>query len=352
MSGAEAGTDPGAAIPRGSRRRFHRIWLGAVTAQGLGLAAGLLSGPARAADYPDHPIRLVVPYPAGGPLDLVARSLAEALRPVLGQPLIVDNRPGAGGNLGAEIVARAPADGYTLLIGAVATHAINPHLYRRMPYDALRDFTPITRLADVPNVLVMNREAADRLGLHTVADLIRHARSRPGALNYASGGNGSAGHLAGELFKSMAGVRIVHIPYQGAGPAQFGLIAGQTDLMFDNLASATPQIRADRLRAFAVTTRARANAFPELPTLDEAGLKNFDISTWFGLFAPAQLAPGVVQRLDQAVQGALKTPALTDRLAGMGAVAAPLGPEAFARFVYEEHLRYQRIVSLSGARID
>jgi tripartite-type tricarboxylate transporter receptor subunit TctC len=326
-----------------------------LAALGALLLAGALAAPAAPAfaqAWPARPIRFVVPYPPGGPLDQVARALAEQLRAPLGQPLTVENRPGAGGNIGADLVAKAAPDGYAIVMGAVATHAINPYLYAKMPYDANRDFAPVTRIAIVPNVLVLNPATAEKLGIRSVGDLIAYARRNPGKLNYASGGNGSAGHLAGELLEAQAGVSMVHIPYGGAAPAQLGLLAGQTDLMFDNLASATPQIRAGKLKAFAVTTAQRSSFFPELPTIAEGGLKDFDISTWFGVFAPAGTPAPIVERLNAEFTKALASPEIRERLAKMGAEPAPLDPEAFGRFVRVEQAKYQRVVKASGARIE
>ncbi len=329
------------------RRRFAAL--------GALLLAGTLAvpaAPAIAQTWPTRPIRFVVPYPPAGPLDQVARALAEQLRGPLGQPLAVENRPGAGGNIGADLVAKAAPDGYAIVMGAVATHAINPYLYAKMPYDANRDFTPITRIAIVPNVLVLNPATAEKLGVRSVGDLIDHARRNPGKLNYASGGNGSAGHLAGELLEAQAGVSMVHIPYGGAAPAQLGLLSGQTDLMFDNLASAAPQIRAGKLKAFAVTTAQRSSFFPDLPTIAESGLKDFDISTWFGVFAPAGTPAPIVERLSAEFTKALASPEIRERLARMGAEPAPMSPEAFRNFVRAEQAKYERIVKTSGARIE
>jgi tripartite-type tricarboxylate transporter receptor subunit TctC len=307
-----------------------------------------------AAAYPTKPIRLVVPYPAGGPLDTAARALAERVKDSLGV-VIVENRAGAGGNIGVDYVAKQPADGYTLVIGAVATHAINPWLFAKLPYDPVKDFAPITLVAHVPNVLVMPPETASKLGIDSVADLLAYARRNPGRLNYASGGNGSGGHMAGELLKSMAKISIVHIPYAGAAPAQLGLLAGQTELMFDNLASALPQIRAGKLRAFAVTTDKRAAALADLPTMAQAGgkdLAGFDVSTWFGVLAPAGTPPAVVERLNAAFRNALTTPEVRERLARMGAEPAPTTPAQFAAFIQSELAKYQRVVKFSGARVD
>ena len=299
--------------------------------------------------------RLIVPYPPGGPLDIAARMLAERVADSLGT-VVVENRPGAGGNLGADLVAKAAPDGHTLVMGAVATHAINPWLYARIPYDAQRDFTPITLVAQVPNVLVMNAAAADRLGIRSLADLVAHARRHPGQLNYGSGGNGSAGHLAGEMFKSQAGVYAVHIPYAGAPPAQLALVGGQVDFNFDNLAAASANIRSGRLRALAVTTARRSSAMPEVPTVQEAGaalgLKSFDISTWFGLFGPAGLPPELTARLNKAFVDALGTTEVKARMATLMAEPSPTTPQAFASFVRGELAKYQLLVQRTGAKAD
>jgi tripartite-type tricarboxylate transporter receptor subunit TctC len=321
--------------------------------QGLLTSTAAFAAPAAIAQ--GRTIRLVVPYPPGGPLDIVARALAERVRDSLGT-VVVENRPGAGGNLGADLVAKAAPDGLTLVMGAVATHAINPWLYRKMPYDALRDFTPITLVAQVPNVLVMNTETAARLRIGSLADLVAHARKNPGRLNFGSGGNGSAGHLAGEMFKSQAGLFIVHIPYAGGPPAQLALLSGEVDFNFDNLAAASANIRSGKLKALAVTTARRASAMPEVPTMAEAGaaagLGNFDISTWFGLFGPARLPAEVTAKLNKAFTDALATPELKARLATLMAEASPGTPEQFGSFVKSELAKYEGVVKASGAKID
>jgi tripartite-type tricarboxylate transporter receptor subunit TctC len=324
--------------------RFLMLTAASVTA--------FLSSPTLAQTYPTKPIRFIVPYPAGGPLDQVARILADKMKDGLGQNVIVENKPGAGGNIGADFVAKAPNDGYTMLMGAVATHAINPYLYTKMPYDANKDFTPVTRIATVPNVLVMNPEMAAKLQLNSPNDLLNFVRKNPGKLNYASGGNGSAGHLAGELYKTQAKASMVHIAYSGAPPAQLGLIAGQTDLMFDNLASAAPQIRAGKLKAFAVTTAEKSSFFPDLPTLASQGLPGFDISTWFGVFLPASTAKPVVEKLHGEILKALALPDVKERLARMAADASPLKPEAFAQFILAEQVKYKALIQFSGAKVD
>jgi tripartite-type tricarboxylate transporter receptor subunit TctC len=327
----------------------RRRALGALAA---GAALAVCATPqAQTTPYPSRPIRLVVPYPPGGPLDTAARALAERVKDSLGT-IVVENRPGAGGNLGVDQVAKSAPDGYTLVIGAVATHAVNPWLFNKLPYDPVKDFAPITLIAHVPNVLVMTPERAAQLDVGSARGLIELLRRNPAGLNYASGGNGSAGHMAGELLKSMAHVSVVHIPYAGAGPAQLGLLAGQTDFMFDNLASALPQVRAGKLTALAVTTPQRAASLPDVPTMAESGLNGFDVSTWFGVFAPAGTPPAVVARLNQTMTAALRTPEMRERLARMGADPAPMSSDQFAALVRNELAKYEKIVKYSGARVD
>jgi len=311
--------------------------------------------PAWAQGTAGRPIRLIVPYPPGGPLDAAARQLAHAVKDSLGT-VVVDNKPGAGGNLGADLCAKAAPDGHTLVMGAVATHAINPWLFARLPYDPVKDFTPITLVAQVPNVLVMNADTARRLQINSLADLVAHAKRHPGQLNYGSGGNGSAGHLAGEMFKAQAGLFMVHIPYAGGAPAQMGLLSGQVDLNFDNLASAAANIRAGKLRALAVTTPRRSAALPEVPTVAEAGarlgLERFDVGTWFGLFGPAGLPADTLARLNKAFVAALDAPDTRARLAQLMAEPAPSSPEAFGQFVKAELAKYGPVVKASGAKVD
>jgi tripartite-type tricarboxylate transporter receptor subunit TctC len=269
-------------------------------------------------------------------------------------PVIVENKAGAGGNLGADAVAKSAPDGSTIVMGAVATHAINPWLYARLPYDPIRDFTPITGVAQVPNVLVMNPDTAAKLGIRRVADLVAYAKQNPGRLNYGSGGNGSAGHLAGEMFKAQAGVFMVHIPYAGGNPAQLGLLSGQVDLNFDNLAAASANIKAGKLKALAVTTARRSTAMPDVPTIAETGpaLARFDVNTWFGLFGPARLPAEATQRLNRAFVDALNSPELRARLASLLAEPMPGTPEQFAAFVKSELAKYEGVVKASGAKIE
>ena len=296
------------------------------------------------------PIRLIVPYAAGGPIDVTARVLAERAKDSLG-PIIVENRPGAGGNIGADVVAKATPDGSVIGIAATATHAVNPWLYRRMPYNAATDFTPITQIVRVPNVLVINANTAKRLGIASLPDFLRYARANPGRLNYGSGGNGSAGHLAGELFKARAGVYAVHIPYNGGSPAQLALLSGQVDFNFDNLATAAPNIQSGKLLALAVTTPARSAALPAVPALAELW-QGFSIDTWWGLVAPAGTPSAVVQRLNQAFLHALQAPETQTRFANLMAEPVPSTPQAFGQFIGAELSKYEAVVKASGAHVD
>jgi tripartite-type tricarboxylate transporter receptor subunit TctC len=296
------------------------------------------------------PIRLIVPYAAGGPIDVTARLLADKVRDSLGT-VIIDNRPGAGGNLGADLIAKAAPDGHTIGIAAVATHAINPWLFNKMPYDAARDFAPITQMLRVPNVLVMNAQTAARLKINHFADFVRYAKAHPGQLNYGSGGLGSAGHLAGEMFKKAAGVFAVHIPYNGGNPAQLALLSGQGDFNFDNLATAAANIKSGKLLALAVTTAQRSSALPDVPAVAEQ-LPKFAVDTWWGLVAPAGTPPVVIQQLYQAFSAALQTPDVKARFASLMAEPVANTPEQFAAFMATELRRYEPVVKASGARVE
>ncbi len=315
------------------------------------IASAAVLGTGHAAAQQHRPIRLVVPYAAGGPIDNTARILAEQVKDTLGGPVIIDNKPGAGGNIGADFVAKAPADGLTIGIAATATNAVNPWLYSKMPFNAATDFAPITQMVRVPNVLVMNAETANRLNIRTLADLIRYAKANPAKLNYASGGNGSAGHLAGELFKKEAGIFAVHIPYNGGNPAQLALLSGQVDFNFDNLATAAPNIRSGKLKAIAVTTLKRSSALPDVPPVADT-LKGFSIDTWWGLVAPAGTPPDVVAKLNQAFVAALNAPETKTRFASM--LAEPVGnsSEQFGTFMKSELAKYEKVVKATGAKVD
>lgn len=296
------------------------------------------------------PIRLIVPYAPGGPIDVTARLLAERVKDSLG-PVVIENRPGGGGNIGADAIAKAAPDGTTIGISAVATHAINPWLFSKMPYDAARDFVPITQMVRVPNVLVMNAETAARLKIGTLADLIAYARANPGRLNYGSGGNGSAGHLAGEMFKRDAGIFAVHIPYNGGNPAQLALLSGQVDFNFDNLATAAPNIRGGKLKALAVTTLQRSPNLPDVPPVADT-LKGFSIDTWWGLVAPAGTPREAIQRLNQAFVAALQSAEARSRFAALMAEPVPSTPEEFGGFMRSELAKYEKVVKASGAKVD
>jgi len=312
------------------------------------LAAAVFSGAALAQSYPSRPIHFIVPYPAGGPLDTIARLLGQKVSENVKQPVIVENKPGAGGNIGADFVAKSPPDGYAILMGAVATHAINPTLYANIPYDPVRDFAPITQVASTPNVLVVNPS----IPASNVKEFVAYAKANPGKLNFGSGSTGSAGHLAGELFKSMAGVDMTHIPYKGAAPAMQDLIGGQIQLMFDNLASALTQVRAGKVKALAVTTAKRSSLAPDLPTIAESGLPGFDISTWFGIFAPGGTPPEVVARLNTEFTRALAMPDIREKMLNLGAEPVSSTPEQFAAYIRSEAEKYARVVKASGAKAD
>ncbi|WP_296448926.1 Bug family tripartite tricarboxylate transporter substrate binding protein [Rhodoferax sp. UBA5149] len=303
--------------------------------------------------WPTKPVKIVVPFAPGGTTDILARAIAPELSKAFGQPFIVDNRAGAGGNLGADIVAKSPADGYTLLMGTVGTHGINKSLYSRLPYDPQKDFAPITLVAAVPNVMVMQTEKAKTLGINNVPDFIRYAKAHPGQLNMASSGNGTSIHLAGELFKSMTGTFMTHIPYSGSGPAMMGMVSGTVDVMFDNLPSAMPQIKGGKLKAFAVTSSQRSAAMPELPTIEEAAkLKGYEASSWFGLLAPAGTPPAVVLKLQQETAKALNSPAIKEKLQTQGAIPSGNSPQEFAKFIDAEIKKWAPVVKASGAKVD
>ncbi len=315
-----------------------------------GIGITLITSVAAAQGFPTKPIRFVVPYPPGGSLDQIARALADKMKDGLGQPVLVENRPGAGGNIGADAVAKSAPDGHTIVMGAVATHAINPALYPKMPYDALKDFQPITLVASTPNVLIVPPDSPWK----TPKDLIDYARVNPGKLNFGSGSNGSTGHLAGELMKQQTKTFIVHIPYAGGNPALLALMAGQTNLMFDNLANASAQIKAGKVRPLAVTTKLRSSFAPELPTMAESDprLKDFDLDTWFGILAPANIPSAALDRLHSEIVKALNTPDVKERLVRMGATAGGNSPQQFADFIRREKEKYAQIVKVSGAKLD
>jgi tripartite-type tricarboxylate transporter receptor subunit TctC len=299
----------------------------------------------------EKPVRLVVPFSAGGPIDVTARILAEGVRDTLG-PVIIENKPGAGGNIGSDIVAKAAPDGKTIGVATLASHAVNPWLYKNMPFNAATDFEPITLMVRVPNVLVINADLAKQRNIASLADLIDYAEKNPGKLNYGSGGNGSGGHLAGEMFKREAGVDIVHVPYNGGAPAQLALLSGQIDFTFDNLATASPNIRSGKLMALAVTTPTRSSQLPDVPTVKEAGLDNFEVDTWWGLVAPAGTPKDIVAKLNAAFTATMRDPAVQKRFSGLLIEAAPTTPDQFRELMQGELTRYEEIVRNAGARVD
>ncbi|MGV3570183.1 MAG: Bug family tripartite tricarboxylate transporter substrate binding protein [Ramlibacter sp.] len=323
---------------------------------GLALAAtGLAPALAQAQAWPAKPVRIVVPFAAGGTTDILARAVAQELTKSLGQSFVVDNKGGAGGNIGADLVAKATPDGYTLLMGTVGTQSINKWLYSKMPFDPQKDFQPITLVAGVPNVMVVNAEKAAARGINTVADFIKYAKANPGKLNMASSGNGTSIHLAGELFKTMTGVYMTHFPFQGSNPALMSLLAGDMDVMFDNLPSAMAHIKSGKLKALAVTSAQRSAALPDVPTVEEAGgptLKGFEASSWFGLLAPAGTPMDIVNRVQQETAKSLATPAMRERLAAQGAIPSGNTPAQFAQQIDRELKKWQPVVKASGAKVD
>jgi tripartite-type tricarboxylate transporter receptor subunit TctC len=324
-------------------------WLAAVRRLAALAVLAAAALPAFGQAWPAKPVRVIVPYPPGGPVDISARLLAPRLQEALGQPFLVENKPGAGGNIGADFVAKSAPDGYTIGMGAIATHAINPALMASVPYDPIKDFRHLALVVQVPNVLVVNTG----LPVRSVAELVAYAKARPGKLDFASGSTGSTGHLAGELFKQMTGTFMVHIPYKGAPPAVADLLAGRVHLMFDNLASALPNVKAGKLRALAVTTLKRSASLPDLPTLDESGLKGFDMTTWWGLMGPAGMNADVVQRLSAEILKAMDAPEVQARLRAMGMEGSAVRtPEQFTAFVDAERKLYAKLVKQSGAKPD
>ncbi len=314
----------------------------------------LLQVSARAqAAWPNKPVRVVVPFAPAGTTDILARALVPELGKAFGQTFIIDNKPGAGGNLGSDAIAKSAPDGYNLLMGTVGTHAINAALYPKMPFDPVKDFVPIVLVAGVPNVLVMNPAKAEAWGIRNVADLIRYARANPGKLNMASSGNGTSIHLSGELFKSVTGTFMVHFPYRGSGPALLDLIGGTMDLMFDNLPSAMPHIKSGKLKALAVTSAQRSAVLPDVPTVAEAGpIKGFDASSWFGLFAPAGTPMEIVNRINQETAKSFQSPAFKERLLSQGAIPGGQPTAEFAKFIAAETAKWAQVVKVSGAKVD
>ena len=336
--------------------KIRRHWLKTITHAALwSLAAVGSQSFAQNAPWPNKPVRIVVPFAPGGTTDILARAIAPELSKAFGQTFFVENKGGAGGNLGAEQVAKSAGDGYTLLMGTVGTHGINRALYAKLPYDPFKDFVPITVVAGVPNVMVVNAEAAKARNINNVADFIAYAKANPAKLNMASSGNGTSIHLAGELFKSMSGTYMVHFPYKGSGPALLDMLGGSMDVMFDNLPSSIPHIKSGKLKALGVTSSQRSGAVPDVPTVEEAGgpaMKGFEASSWFGLLAPAGTPPDVVNRIQQEVTKSLGTPAMKEKLLAQGAIPGGNTPAEFAKFIDAEHKKWAQVVKTSGAKVD
>jgi tripartite-type tricarboxylate transporter receptor subunit TctC len=292
---------------------------------------------------------VVVPFPAGGTTDIFARHIGDRLARAFGQNFVIDNRGGAGGNIGSDAVSKAEPDGYTLLVGTVGTHAINSSLYARMPYDPLKDFAPVAFLAGVPNILEVNPK---NVKAKTVQEFITEAKSTPKRLNFASSGNGTSIHLSGEMFKQMTGVDIVHVPYRGSGPAVSDLIAGQVDLMFDNLPSSIEHVRAGSLRGIAVTSAKRTSALPDVPTIAESGVPGFEASSWFAIFAPAKTPKEIVDKINAEVRRAVQDPELQKRFADIGGEIRTYSPDELREFVKSELEKWAKVVKESGAKIE
>jgi tripartite-type tricarboxylate transporter receptor subunit TctC len=326
----------------------RRVLMALATATALAAIA-----PAQAQSWPNKPVRIVVPFPPGGTTDIVARSLGAELQKMWGQSVVIDNRPGAGGNIGADAVAKSAPDGYTVLMGTVGTHAINHSLFaqngQKMPFDPVKDFAPITLCAAVPNVMVIN----PKLPVSSVTEFIRYAQANPGKVNMASSGNGTSIHLTGELFKTVTGIYMVHLPYRGSAPALTDLIAGNVNVMFDNLPSALPHIKSGRLKALAVTSRNPSAALPGVPTIEQAAsLKDFDASSWFGLFAPAGTPRAIVDKIQGDVAKALSVPEVRERFVSQGAEPGGNTPDQFSAFIKGEIEKWARVVKVSNARVD
>ena len=316
----------------------------------LALAAALLSLAASSAlaQYPSKPIKMVVPFPPAGSTDLSARAVAGKLGERLGQPVVIENRPGAGGNIGSDVVAKAAPDGYTLLVGTVGTHSINPSLYSKMPYDHVKDFEPVILLSKTPNVLVVN----PNLPANSVADVIRLLKAKPNEYTFASSGSGTSIHLSGELFKTMAGVQMTHVPYKGSGPMLIDLISGQVHMSFDNLSAAIQHIKAGKLKALATTGTTRPPTLPDVPTISESGLSGYDSTSWNAIYVPKGTPREIVDRLNRETRAILESPETRKFFSEQGAESGGGTPEQLAEFMRAETAKWQKVVKDSGAKVD
>ena len=328
--------------PRNARRRL------VAAACTVALAALTFGAPTCAQDFPNHPIKIVVPFAAGGGVDILTRTLAQHLGERLGQQVLVDDRPGAGGNLGVDAVAKSAPDGYTLVMATTGTHTINPGLYSKLPFDVERDFKPITLIASVPNLLVVNPS----LGVDSAGALVALARSKPGQLSFASFGNGASNHLSGEMLKSLTGIQAVHVPYKSAPQAVTDLIAGQTAFAFVNTPLALPHVRSGKLKALAVTGAKRSAATPEFPTMQEAGVPGFVVESWYGLMAPAGTPDAVIARLHKETLAVLAMPEVKEFFAKQGADVVTTTPAEFAATIKSERARWAEVIRTSGAHVD
>jgi tripartite-type tricarboxylate transporter receptor subunit TctC len=319
-----------------------------ILALAVGTAFAVLASSSFAQAWPSKPIKYVVPFAPGGTTDILGRTIAEKLSVALGQPVVIENKPGAGGGVGAEMVAKSPPDGYTIMGGTISTHAINASLYKNLGYDPVRDFVPITLIARVPNMLVIN----PALPAKDVKELIALLKANPGKYSFASSGNGTSQHLSGELFKTMTGVDMQHIPYKGSPPALADVVGGQVAMTFDNITTAWPLAKGGKLRAIAVTTAARSSIAPEIPTLAEAGLVGYEVGSWQGVFAPAGTPPDIVKRLNTEIVRIINSPDVREKLAALGAEPAPNTPEEFAALVKADVAKWADVVKKSGAKVD
>ena len=301
-----------------------------------------------AQDYPNRPVRWIVPFAPSGPTDLMSRAVAEKLSQRFGQQFVVDNRPGAGGNIGAEVVAKSAPDGYTLMIGHVGTHAINLTLYPKVGFDPVRDFTPITLIATLPLALVIHPSVPAK----DVKELIAYARAHPGQLNFASAGNGGPTHLTGELFKTSAGIAIVHVPYKGNAAALLDLVAGRVQMMFSNMLTSMPHVRAGKLRAIGISSAKRSPQAPDLPTVAESGLPGFDSVPWYGVLGPAGMPRALVNRLNTEISRALSAPDMRERFVAQGIDLQSSTPEQFAALIKSEVVKWRKVVREAGAKVD